>query len=66
LALRHVRPAEQCVACEIASVGGCVLYDRRALAAVGGFGFWPQLPEPHCGEDVLVQQPVLARASSAP
>jgi hypothetical protein len=60
LARHHVRPGERWVAYKIAWVGGCVLYDRRALDAVGGFGFWPELPRPHCGEDVLVQQRVLA------
>ncbi|WP_433559926.1 glycosyltransferase family 2 protein [Pseudonocardia xinjiangensis] len=62
---RHVRPGERWVPYKIAWVGGCVLYDRRELDAVGGFGFWPELPELHCGEDVLVQQRVLARAGGA-
>ena len=26
---------------------------RIALAAAGGFDFWPELPVEHCGEDVL-------------
>jgi GT2 family glycosyltransferase len=65
LAERHVRPGERWVPYKIAWVGGCVLYDRRELDAVGGFGFWPLLPESHCGEDVLVQQRVLARAGGA-
>jgi GT2 family glycosyltransferase len=65
LAHRHVRPGERWVPYKIAWVGGCVLYDRRELDAVGGFGFWPELPELHCGEDVLVQQRVLARAGGA-
>jgi hypothetical protein len=42
-------------------VGGCVLYDRAALEAVGGFGFWRELPPESAGEDVLVQLRVMAR-----
>jgi GT2 family glycosyltransferase len=65
LAERHLGPGERWVPYKIAWVGGCVLYDRRELDAVGGFGFWPELPENHCGEDVVVQQRVLARAGGA-
>jgi GT2 family glycosyltransferase len=65
LAERHVRPGERWVPYKIAWVGGCVLYDRRELDSVCGFGFWPLLPARHCGEDVLVQQRVLARAGGA-
>ncbi len=65
LAQRHVGPAERWVAYKIAWVGGCVLYDRRALDAVGGFDFWRGLPVTHCGEDVLVQQRVLERFGGA-
>lgn len=36
-------------------VGACCLYDRAKLDAVGGFGFWEQLPPNHAGEEVLVQ-----------
>lgn len=46
---------------KVAWVGGCVLYDRDCLNAVGGFGFWRELPEEHAGEDVLAQQRVMAR-----
>lgn len=42
-------------------VGGCVLYNVAALRACGGFGFWPELPTEHCGEDVLAQLRVMAR-----
>ncbi len=42
-------------------MGGCVLYDTGKLRAVGGFGFWRQLPADHCGEDVLAQLRVMAR-----
>lgn len=46
---------------KVAWVGGCVLYDTGKLRAVGGFGFWRQLPADHCGEDVLAQLRVMAR-----
>jgi hypothetical protein len=65
LGQRHVAPGERWVAYKVAWIGGCVLYDRRALDAVGGFGFWAELPESHCGEDVLVQQRVMARFGGA-
>jgi GT2 family glycosyltransferase len=65
LGQHHVAPGERWVAYKVAWVGGCVLYDRRALDAVGGFGFWAELPESHCGEDVLVQQRVMARFGGA-
>jgi GT2 family glycosyltransferase len=45
----------------VAWVGACVLYDTAKLRAVGGFGFWRELPANHCGEDVLAQQRVMAR-----
>jgi GT2 family glycosyltransferase len=65
LAARHVRPEEPWVAYRIAWVGGCVLYDRAELDAVGGFGFWRELPSRHCGEDVVAQQRVIARSGGA-
>lgn len=46
---------------KIAWVGGCVLYDTRKLRELGGYGFWEQLPEAHCGEDVLAQLRVMRR-----
>ncbi len=46
---------------KVAWVGGCVLYDVAKLRDVGGFGFWSQLPEEHCGEDVLAQLRVMER-----
>lgn len=52
---------EQTRVYKVAWVGGCVLYDRACLEAVGGFGFWPELPDEHAGEDVLAQQRVMAR-----
>jgi GT2 family glycosyltransferase len=45
----------------VAWVGGCVLYDAAKLRAVGGFGFWRELPREHGGEDVLAQLRVMAR-----
>lgn len=46
----------------VAWIGGCVMYDTTALRAAGGFGFWQELPEMHCGEDVLAQLRVMARS----
>jgi len=40
---------------KIAWIGGCVLYDTAKLKETGGFSFWEQLPQSHCGEDVLAQ-----------
>ncbi|OZM75952.1 glycosyltransferase family 2 protein [Pseudonocardia sp. MH-G8] len=65
LAAAHLRPGERWVPYKIAWVGGCVLYDRQVLDAVGGFDFWTDLPEAHCGEDVLAQQRVMAVAGGA-
>ncbi|MGN6409021.1 MAG: glycosyltransferase family 2 protein [Curtobacterium sp.] len=45
----------------VAWVGACVLYDRAALDAVGGFGFWERLPAAHAGEDVVAQWRVMER-----
>jgi GT2 family glycosyltransferase len=45
---------------KVAWIGGCVMYDVEKLRAVGGFGFWRDLPPEHCGEDVLVQLRVMA------
>jgi hypothetical protein len=46
---------------KVAWVACCGLYDRRALAEVGAFGFWPRLPRFHSGEEVLVQNLLLRR-----
>jgi GT2 family glycosyltransferase len=46
---------------KVAWVGGCVLYDVAKLRDVGGFSFWTELPEQHCGEDVLAQLRVMER-----
>lgn len=45
----------------VAWVGGCVLFDAGKLRACGGFDFWRELPEEHCGEDVLAQLRVMKR-----
>lgn len=45
----------------IAWIGGCVLFDTQKLRETGGFDFWSELPEQHCGEDVLAQLRVMAR-----
>ncbi|QGF25262.1 glycosyltransferase [Raineyella fluvialis] len=49
----------------VAWVGGCVLYRRDALEAVGGFDFWRRLPPVHVGEDVLAQWRVMRRFGGA-
>ncbi len=46
---------------KVAWVGGCVLYDSQKLREVGGFEFWKDLPENHCGEDVLAQLRVMSK-----
>jgi GT2 family glycosyltransferase len=46
---------------KIAWVGGCVMYDTKILREVGGFSFWKELPEKHCGEDVLAQLRVMKK-----
>ena len=50
----NLTPAQQ-KKYKIAWVGGCVLYDTLKLQETGGFNFWEQLPEEHCGEDVFAQ-----------
>lgn len=44
---------------KVAWVGGCVMYDTQKLIEAGGFQFWKDLPEQHCGEDVLAQLRVM-------
>ncbi len=46
---------------KIAWIGGCVMYDTEKLREVGGFSFWKDLPEKHCGEDVLAQLRVMKK-----
>ena len=50
---------------KVAWVGGCVLYDAARLRAAGGFRFWRELPQVHCGEEVLAQLRVMARFGGA-
>ena len=53
--------ADNPVPYKIAWVGGCVMYDTEKLKEVGGFSFWKDLPENHCGEDVLAQLRVMKK-----
>lgn len=46
---------------KVAWVGGCVMYDTEKLRQIGGFSFWKDLPEKHCGEDVLAQLRVMRK-----
>jgi len=46
---------------KVAWVGGCVMYQTKKLKEVGGFQFWKDLPEEHCGEDVLAQLRVMKK-----
>ena len=47
---------------KVAWVGGAnVLFDREKLLEVGGFGWWPELPPNHAGEEVVVQFLLLNR-----
>jgi GT2 family glycosyltransferase len=49
----------------VAWVDGCVLYDRAALVAAGGFDFWPRLPREHTGEQALAQVRIMAGRGGA-
>jgi GT2 family glycosyltransferase len=49
----------------VAWVGGCVLFDRKALVECGGFDFWERLPPGHAGEDVAAQWRVMERYGGA-
>ena len=51
--------ADKPIPYKVAWVGGCVMYDTEKLYDVGGFSFWKDLPEQHCGEDVLAQLRVM-------
>lgn len=46
---------------KVAWSGGCVLFDSKKLKDTGGFEFWQELPEKHCGEDVLAQLRVMKK-----
>ena len=59
-----LRPDEW-VPYKVAWLGGCTLYDRKALKATGGFRFWPLLPPEHAGEDVVAQWRVMERFGGA-
>lgn len=50
---------------KVAWVGGCVLFNREALVACGGFDFWDRLPPDHAGEDVAAQWRVMERYGGA-
>lgn len=45
----------------VAWIGGCVLFDTQKLREAGGFDFWTELPQAHCGEDALAQLRVMER-----
>lgn len=46
---------------KVAWIGGCVMYDMEKLRETGGFDFWKDLPDNHCGEDVLAQLRVMKK-----
>jgi len=46
---------------KIAWIGGCVMYDTEKLREAGGFSFWKDLPQQHCGEDVLAELRVMKK-----
>src|SRR5699024_9520108 len=50
---------------KVAWVGGCCLFDHRALVASGGFDFWADLPPGHAGEDVVAQWRVMEKFGGA-
>jgi hypothetical protein len=53
---RKLLRGSQVLRYKVAWIGGAnVLYDRAKLLDVGGFSFWPLLPQQHAGEEVVVQ-----------
>jgi glycosyltransferase involved in cell wall biosynthesis len=59
---QQLAPDGRIVRYKVAWVGGAnVLFDREKLLAVGGFGWWEQLPPEHAGEEVVVQFLLLNR-----
>lgn len=63
---RDVRlPDDRWLAYRVAWVGGCVLYDRSALADAGAFDFWRDVPPLHSGEDVAAEWRVMERRGGA-
>lgn len=65
LAARCGLDDEDRLAYRVAWIGGCVLFDRLALDAVGGFAFWHALPTWHAGEDRVAQWRVMERFGGA-
>ena len=59
-----LRPGEW-VPYKVAWLGGCAMYDRKALEATGGFRFWHLLPAEHAGEDVVAQWRVMEKCGGA-
>jgi len=53
------------VAYKVAWVAGCALFRTESLRAVGGFGFWRDLPANLRAEDVVAQLRVLERDGGA-
>lgn len=52
----RLAPGDKVVRYKVAWVGGAnVLYDREKLLSVGGFSWWPRMPDEHAGEEVVVQ-----------
>ncbi len=53
---QRLAPHGEAIRYKVAWIGGAnVIYDRAKLLDVGGFSFWPRLPEVHAGEDAVVQ-----------
>ena len=63
--LHQERPGEADRLYKVAWIGGCILYDTAKLRAVGGFGFWRDLPVEHAGEDVVAELRVMAQYGGA-
>lgn len=61
VARRYEASPEHPIPYKVAWVGGCVMYDTEKLIECGGFSFWKELPETHCGEDVLAQLKVMKK-----
>ena len=61
VAQNYKATSENPIPYKIAWVGGCVMYDTEKLRKAGGFSFWKDLPEKHCGEDVLAQLRVMKK-----
>ena len=52
---------QQTVCYKVAWVGACVMFDRVKLLDVGGYSWWHELPNQHCGEDVLAELLIMRR-----